>query len=138
MRINLNNVRLVFRGIAVFFGATAIGGFVIGFSIPSGMYLALACLNAGLFLAVFLWQHLVPDDRFRRPNGGLALVMFSLISGLAMYSNLAYLTWILGFPLSMGIVESGRMGEHYWLPPATLLYAVGMFYWLRFTGSLKG
>lgn len=57
--------------------------------------------------------------------------MFCLMAGLALYSNLAYIIWITGYPINLGTVAAGKMGENYWLPPVTLLYAVVLYVMLK-------
>lgn len=58
-------------------------------------------------------------------------VGFSANVALAVFCNLAYMLWIAGMPLEMGIVKDGRMAEHYWLGPFTLIYAVVMWFTLN-------
>jgi len=54
-------------------------------------------------------------------------VVLSAIVALAVYSNLSFAVWAAGLPIDLGIVRNGRMAEHYWLGPITLVYAVVMW-----------
>lgn len=120
-------IRHVVAAIGIFFALSAFGGLQLGFLLHSGDFFALTCLSAGIALACGLWWRLSGHSAYLRPFKGLFLILYCVTAGLAMYSNLAYLIWIGGQPLSIGTVAAGKMGESYWLPPATLLYAVAMF-----------
>jgi hypothetical protein len=114
-------------GLAVFNALSALGGLILGVQLTDGRFLAVACLSAGMALACGLWWRMAAQAPYVRMMKGLFLAIFCVIAGLAMYSNLAYLLWIAGYPLAIGTVASGKMGENYWLPPATLLYAVFLY-----------
>lgn len=126
-----NLVRRIVGVAAIFFGVSVPGGLLLGVTLRSGDALAYTCVCLGLSIAASMWWLLSQRQHFLRPMNGLGLVGLCLISGLAAYSNLAYIIWICGFPLSIGTVNNGKMAENFWLPPATLLYAVFMYYSLK-------
>jgi hypothetical protein len=110
-----------------FFALSSMGGIVLGTSWRDGAFLAVACLSAGIALATGMWSYLSRNPAYRRHVLGLFLLCVCLGSGFALYSNLVYLFWGMGFPLEIGTVKAGKMAEVYWLPPATLLYAAGAY-----------
>lgn len=132
MAINkLHFARKMAAILAIFFGVSVPGGLVLGTALQNGDFFAITCVDAGLSLAFGMWWYLSARPEYLSQFKGITLAGACLISGLALYSNLAYLIWITGAPLSLGIVHSGKMAEHFWLPPATLLYAVFVFYGLK-------
>jgi len=101
----------------------ALGGFVIGFGADDGQALALACLLAGGSLSLCLWM------RFSRVYSRIAfnrfmVPMFCVLAGMALYSNVSYLLWGLGYPMAIRAIETGAMNGNSWLPPLNLLWAV--------------
>lgn len=130
--------RQLAAGLAVFSALSTLGGFMLGLQLADGRFLAVACLSAGLALTCGLWWRLAAQAPFLRLMRGAFLAMFCGIAGLALYSNLAYLVWIAGFPLAIGTVAHGQMGANYWLPPATLLYAVVLYTILKRSANRPG
>lgn len=117
-------------GLAVISGISGIGGLILGFHFQHGGFLAMACLMTGVALSSGLWWN---ETRREIPNASLHLLVlsFALVSGLALYANLSWAIWAAGFPMEIGTVKDGRMGEHYWLGPFTLVYAVFCYAMLR-------
>lgn len=62
--------------------------------------------------------------QLRHPLAKALRLGFTVVVALAVFSNLSFLAWIAGLPLEMGGVKQGKMAEHYWLGPITLVYAV--------------
>ncbi len=57
----------------------------------------------------------------------LLRIMFSLMVGLTVWSTTTYILWSLGMDLAIGSVSHGTMSEHWWLPPASLLFAILLY-----------
>ena len=111
---------------------TALGGLFTGLALRNGDNLALGSLAAGIALSGYLWWRYAWRDEFVRGLNILVLITFVATAGLALYANLSYLLWWLGYPMSIGTVAAGKMQENYWLGPFTLLYAVVAWISLRF------
>lgn len=96
----------------------SLGCLITGLLLGDGALNALGCLFSGVTLASYLWV--------TKPQGHQTLLyaVFSLMAGLALYANLAWILWALKLPMDLGTVRDGRMAEHFWLGPATLVYAV--------------
>lgn len=62
--------------------------------------------------------------QLQQPLAKVLRLGFAVTVALAVFSNLAFFAWIFGLPLEMGVVRKGKMAEHYWLGPITLVYAV--------------
>ena len=134
----LNLSRYVIAAAGFFSGLVTIGGFIIGFSQGDGRFVALACMFSGISLASYLWWRMTkrPGDIV---NGNIIfLISFVIAAGLALYSNLVYLLWILDLPVKFGTIENGKMGQVYWFPPVILLYAVLAWLGLRYWSSKEG
>jgi hypothetical protein len=121
--------------IGVFSGLVVVGGFMIGLSQGDGRFLAVACMFSGAVLTTCLWWSMAAHVQENVNLDLVALISFVASAGFALYSNLAYLLWFFGFPMSIGTVENGKMPEVYWLPPVTLLYAVFAWVCLQYVTS---
>lgn len=56
---------------------------------------------------------------------------FSMAAGLALYLNVTWALWAAGMPVDVATLRDDRMGEHYWLGPLALAYAVACYATLR-------
>ena len=95
-----------------------------------GTMTAVACAYAGLLVACAMWCFQTWRGLAQASLFLIALVA-SLSFGLALYGCAAFLLWALGLQISLRIIEDGRMGEHYWLGPSMLAFAVASYYWLQ-------
>lgn len=121
---SVNVTRRIAAVVGIFFVLATIGGFPLGVVMRDGSMLAIASLSAGIALACGLWWSWAREPILFKDLNVIALVSTTLTAGLALYSNLSYGIWALGMPMNIGTVANGRMGEHYWLGPLTLVYAV--------------
>lgn len=102
----------------------ALGGFVLGFGGYDGRALALACFLAGIALSLWLWMGISRQEHSRIGFNRFMVPMFCLMAGLALYSNVSYLLWGLGFPMAIRAIETGAMSGNAWLPPLNLVWAL--------------
>ena len=58
-------------------------------------------------------------------------INFAVMVTLAAWSCSSFALWASGVELDIGIIKNGLMGEHYWLGPFTLIYAVFCYAMLR-------
>lgn len=128
--------RKIIFSVGLFFGLAAIGGFLLGFTLWQGDFVAIACCASGITLSCFLWLKFVSHFQ---PKGAehLSLLSFVGVSGLALYSNLVWSLWALNVPVNIGTAKSGHMAENYWLGPFTLIYAVLCYVVLTFSHRYK-
>jgi hypothetical protein len=112
--------------------------FSIGFMLLSGDCLALACFSSGFTLAAYLWWSMAKHRQNIIGVNFINLVMFVSCSGLALYSNLAYLLWGFGLPIALHVGDRDEVGRLYWLPPALLLYAILMWIVIRLQAKKNG
>lgn len=133
--LKLSRVAAIFVG--VFFALAALGGGLLGLTLKHGTFIALACLSAGVSLSCFLWTRESRYEDRTKLNHALA-AGFALTAGLALYANVAWALWALGVPVDIGTVRDGRMGEHYWLGPFTLLYAIACYTALHWPSNPQG
>ncbi|WP_077034470.1 hypothetical protein [Pelomonas sp. KK5] len=89
------------------------------------------CLVAGVLVALSLWWS-TRDEAGKGLLHALVRVSLATMGGLAFYANLTYALWAAKVPLRLRLIEEGRMAEHYWLGPATLVYAVLCWIALRY------
>lgn len=99
------------------------GGFLLGHMLQHGGYIAASSFYAGIALTCYLWWR-ESFTEGRTLTSHLMAFNFALMGGLALYANLSWALWAAGVPVDLGIVRDGRMGEHYWLGPFTLIFAV--------------
>lgn len=116
--------RYAAAAIGIFFSLAAIGGFLLGILARNGDFLAIACLSAGVALACALWWFWGQEPIMFKSINLIVLVSATTSAGLALYSNLVYGIWALGWPMSIGTVATGQMKGLYWLGPFTILYAL--------------
>lgn len=116
--------RILPAAIAAFCAVAALGGFALGFGLGDGHALAVACLLSGVALAPLLWLRYGPIVSGAPMLSQMMTVIFCCTAGLALYSNLSYLLWVLGFPMAIRAIETGAMRGNWWLGPVTLLWAV--------------
>lgn len=101
-----------------------IGGVVLStLLVLNGTVVALTSLTAGIAVSLGLWWW-TADEGGKGIMHSMARVAFVATAGLAFYTILTYVLWASGIPLDLGVVQAGRMGEHYWLGPFTLAYSV--------------
>ncbi|MDY0748076.1 hypothetical protein SNE35_26485 [Paucibacter sp. R3-3] len=105
----------------------AIGGSVLGAYLKDGEVIVVTCFAAGVAVALLLWWW-TAEEAGKGAGHTLARLSLAIVGGLAFYANLTYALWAAKVPLKLRIIEEGRMAEHFWLGPATLVYAV--FCWL--------
>lgn len=115
--------RLLAGAVVALCTAAAFGGFIFGFGADDGRAMALACLLAGIALSLWLWMHYARLEHSRTGLNRLMVPMFCVMAGLALYSNVSYLLWGLGYPMAIRAIESGAMSGNAWLPPLNLLWA---------------
>ncbi len=102
------------------------GGVPIAIELRHGGLMALNCLFVGGTLSCYMWwREASYEDRSVLDH--LLASMTALMCGLALYANLTWALWAAGVPIDIGTVRDGRMAEHYWLGPFTLLYALGCY-----------
>ena len=58
-------------------------------------------------------------------------VNFAIMVTLAAWSCSSFALWASGVEVDIEIIKNGLMGEHYWLGPFTLIYAVFCYAMLR-------
>lgn len=115
--------RRTFAFAAVILAAMAATGVGHGVAIGNGGLVAWGCLFAGCSLALFLASR----ELFNGPeHWSIRVMALSYVggAGVALYVILAWALWALEAPMAIGTVRDGRMGEHYWLGPAVLCYAI--------------
>lgn len=56
---------------------------------------------------------------------------FALAVFLAVWSLTTYSLWAAGVRLSIRTIETGAIKDAWWLPPATILFAVAAYWHLR-------
>jgi len=88
-----------------------------------GYFYAWGTFFIGLYAGWLAWNRSATWPSSKALYGVLRL-SFSGVVGLAVFSNLAFVVWAAGSPIALGVVERGQMGEHYWLGPFTMLYAI--------------
>jgi hypothetical protein len=130
----LRTSRLVALGVGFFAVFAAIGSAFLGAVLSHGGYVAMACLLAGVGLASYLWWREAHRETRTLGNHIVALT-FAIAAGLALYANLTWGLWMTGVPMELGTIRHGRMYEHYWLGPLTLLYAIVCYALLRWSES---
>ena len=126
----LKNFRFMALVLGAFIAMAWLGGLILGLTVNDGNMIAQACLFGGVGLSLLLWWYFTGQRENQNLIRVASVAIFSLTAGLAFYGNLAWILWALGFPMEMGIVRDGRMGEHYWLGPAVAVYAACCYYLL--------
>ena len=129
--------RITAIAIGIYAALSTIGGLVLGFAVQNGTYIAVGCLMAGVALSCSLWW-LFTREKELSVWDVIGRIGFAGSAGLALYSNLAWGLWALGVPMDLGTVREGRMGENYWLGPATLAYAVFCYATIRWPSKKTG
>lgn len=99
-----------------------VGGVVLSAATLNGQVIALTSFMAGTAMSLGLWWW-TRDEAGKGLAHTLARVSFVGTGGLAFYAIVSYAIWAAGIPIELGIVRDGRMGEHFWLGPFTLVYA---------------
>lgn len=56
---------------------------------------------------------------------------FGIVVFLAVWSTTSYALWAMGVTLTIGMIERGIMGEHWWLGPACIVYAAFIYAQLK-------
>ncbi|MDY0749104.1 hypothetical protein SNE35_31700 [Paucibacter sp. R3-3] len=107
--------------------SAVVGGSALGAYLKDGGVIVLTCFAAGGVVALSLWWWTM-DEAGKGAVHTLVRLSLAIIGGLAFYANLTYGLWAAKVPLKLRIIDEGRMAEHFWLGPATLVYAV--FCWL--------
>jgi hypothetical protein len=120
----------LFMAVLGFAVLEVLGGLLFTAAVVHGGVIALTAFMAGVVVSLSLWWW-TSNEAGRGVAHVAARLSFCAVGGLAFYSNVTYVLWAAGVPLDLGIVRDGRMGEHFWLGPFTLAYAVFAFVVLK-------
>lgn len=61
-------------------------------------------------------------------NARVMRVLFSVMVGLSFWTTSVFIFWLIGFDLQVGTIKDGKMNDHWWLPPAVVLWTVLTYY----------
>jgi hypothetical protein len=113
----------LFLGAICFALLAVVGGTMLGAVTRDGRIIANTCAMSGVVVGLGLWWW-TRDEAGRSFMHAAARINFAAAGGLALYISLSYALWAADIPLELGIVRDNRMGEHFWLGPFTLVWAI--------------